>query len=444
MEVMDGMPKSRIGVTNVMLALAISLLINFSYLLILFESKTSDDSNIPSEQSHHKKERVVEIDRTGVLNIMPDGYGYIVYPAGSEIDSVYVHSGRIWRYGLHNGDRMVVSAEEPRKAGAHHSLEKVYSVNGKPFEYESRFDKPNSASQTAIQIISYWVLTFLLLTILTLRMRKRSWQYYASRYTACLLLVALFYFVAPTLGIRGDLPRGMIDIMLILKCSFVLVVAVLYGRIYGLLYQRQWMVLEYEQLKNENLSTRYRVLMSQISPHFLFNSLNSLSMLVRDELVSVFPRKGYMVTEVSLTDMRDMHQYRYILENANLVYAVKHATKEQLARLDELAEQDRYYTEDEPHFSKEVISNNAFHFYLAEMTGNRILVKQLTDTLEKLQRIMYFVAEKNYMFRGCEEHHELVRLIAAKELEKAQLVLHHHISEVLEHISQVRGISKLF
>ena len=167
-------------------------------------------------------------------------------------------------------------------------------------------------------------------------------------------------------------------------------------------------------------------------------------MLVRDELVSVFPRKGYMVTEVSLTDMRDMHQYRYILENANLVYAVKHATKEQLARLDELAEQDRYYTEDEPHFSKEVISNNAFHFYLAEMTGNRILVKQLTDTLEKLQRIMYFVAEKNYMFRGCEEHHELVRLIAAKELEKAQLVLHHHISEVLEHISQVRGISKLF
>ena len=178
-----------------------------------------------------------------------------------------------------------------------------------------------------------------------------------------------------------------------------------------------------------------------INPNTAARALRSLE---DDGYVVAIERKGYMVTEVSLTDMRDMHQYRYILENANLVYAVKHATKEQLARLDELAEQDRYYTEDEPHFSKEVISNNAFHFYLAEMTGNRILVKQLTDTLEKLQRIMYFVAEKNYMFRGCEEHHELVRLIAAKELEKAQLVLHHHISEVLEHISQVRGISKLF
>lgn len=170
----------------------------------------------------------------------------------------------------------------------------------------------------------------------------------------------------------------------------------------------------------------------------------ALSMLVRDELVSVFPRKGYMVTDVSMSDMRDMHQYRYILENANLVHAVKYATKEQLDHLDELAEMDRYYTEDEPHFSKEVVCNNAFHFYLAEMTGNRILLKQLTDTLEKLQRIMYFVAEKDYMFRGCEEHHQLVRHIADKELEKAQIILHHHISEVLEHISKMRGISKLF
>ena len=170
----------------------------------------------------------------------------------------------------------------------------------------------------------------------------------------------------------------------------------------------------------------------------------ALSMLVRDELVSVFPRKGYMVTDVSMSDMRDMHQYRYILENANLVHAVKYATKEQLAHLDELAEMDRYYTEDDPHFSKEVVCNNAFHFYLAEMTGNRILLKQLTDTLEKLQRIMYFVAEKDYMFRGCEEHHQLVRHIADKELEKAQIILHHHISEVLEHISKMRGISKLF
>lgn len=170
----------------------------------------------------------------------------------------------------------------------------------------------------------------------------------------------------------------------------------------------------------------------------------ALALLISDGLVTVFPHKGYMVTDVSLTDIRDLHQYRYILENANLIYAVKNATEEQLIHLDELAEKDRYYSEEEPHFSNEVMSNNAFHFYLAEMTGNPILLTQLTATLEKLQRLMWFVAEKDYMFRGCEEHHELVRLIRKKELEKAQVVLHHHVSEVLEHITSIRTLSKLF
>ena len=36
-------------------------------------------------------------------------------------------------------------------------------------------------------------------------------------------------------------------------------------------------------LRNENLTTKYNMLASQINPHFLFNSLSSLSMLVREK-----------------------------------------------------------------------------------------------------------------------------------------------------------------
>ena len=73
-----------------------------------------------------------------------------------------------------------------------------------------------------------------------------------------------------------------IDMIVILKCTMVLVVAVLYGRIYGLMSKQQEILLENERLRNENLQTRYDMLMGQISPHFFFNSLNSLSMLVRE------------------------------------------------------------------------------------------------------------------------------------------------------------------
>ncbi len=69
---------------------------------------------------------------------------------------------------------------------------------------------------------------------------------------------------------------------LVMKASFMLVVSVLYGKIFELLYQKQHITIENERLKNENLQTQYNMLANQISPHFLFNSLNSLSMLVRE------------------------------------------------------------------------------------------------------------------------------------------------------------------
>ena len=75
----------------------------------------------------------------------------------------------------------------------------------------------------------------------------------------------------------------MFDYMLLLKCSFAVVASMLYGRIYVLISQRQAVVVENERLKNENLTTRYNMLVGQINPHFFFNSLNSLAMLVREK-----------------------------------------------------------------------------------------------------------------------------------------------------------------
>jgi LytS/YehU family sensor histidine kinase len=41
--------------------------------------------------------------------------------------------------------------------------------------------------------------------------------------------------------------------------------------------------LEISQLKTENLQSRYNALSSQVNPHFFFNSLNSITALVREE-----------------------------------------------------------------------------------------------------------------------------------------------------------------
>lgn len=297
-------PRARVIWSNVLLSIAVSLLINFSYLLVLFASQNSDKDR--PQWIEEYEARKVEITTEGTLHIMPDGYGYLVMDKGCPIDTVYVNSGRVWRHGLKDGDRMRVTALVPEVKGAHHSLFTVETLNGEPHDYAAQFDKPNSNSQTALQIICYALLMFIVLTIVTRVSRKGTlWQRYFLPYSISLLIVVAFFFAAPLLGIKADTPRNSLDIVLMLKCMFVYVVAALYARIYDLLYQRQRIEIKNEQLKTENLSTRYSALVSQISPHFLFNSLNSLSMLVREKH-----------NEKALTYIdRLSHVFRYIIQN---------------------------------------------------------------------------------------------------------------------------------
>ncbi|MBQ6691441.1 MAG: histidine kinase [Rikenellaceae bacterium] len=297
-------PKNRVLWGNILLSIAVSLLVNFSYLLVLFESHNSDKDR--PEWLEEYEARQVVIDTEGTLHIMPDGYGFLVMDEGSVVDSVYVNSGRVWRFGLKEGDRMRVTALTPEIEGAHHSLFTIETLNGKEHDYAARFDKPDTSSQTVLQIICYALLMFVVLTIVTRSSRKSSiFKRYFLPYLLSLLIVAAFFFAAPVLGIKGDVPRNSLDIVLMLKCMFVYVVAVLYARIYDLVYQRQRIEIKNAQLKNENLTTRYSALVSQISPHFLFNSLNSLSMLVREKL-----------NEKALTYIdRLSHVFRYVIQN---------------------------------------------------------------------------------------------------------------------------------
>jgi LytS/YehU family sensor histidine kinase len=63
--------------------------------------------------------------------------------------------------------------------------------------------------------------------------------------------------------------------------------------------------LEIEQLKTENLQSRYNALSSQVNPHFFFNSLNSITALVREEKKTQTLEYIHKLSEV----------FRYILQS---------------------------------------------------------------------------------------------------------------------------------
>lgn len=80
-----------------------------------------------------------------------------------------------------------------------------------------------------------------------------------------------------------EFPRRGFNGMLITKNLTLLIIALLFGELLRLLFQQQRTRLEIEKIKKENIQTQYNAIAAQINPHFFFNSLNSLSALVREE-----------------------------------------------------------------------------------------------------------------------------------------------------------------
>ena len=290
------------AVVNLLVAVAISLVVNFSYLILLFvEQKGGESTRVPQE-------RVMECRREGVLSVHPDGHGYLIYPEG---DSAYVMQQRIRRLGLEEGDRLVVDIVPRRGRGAHPVMMGVRMKNGREFDYSSLYNRPSETVQLLIQLLYYLVVSFVILTILTAARRNYSTRRFVRGCIWALLAAVGLYFIAPvpdwhTGRIEFNFVSGrMLDYMLLLKCSFAVVVSMLFAHIYVLISQRQAIVLENERLKNENLTTRYNMLVGQINPHFFFNSLNSLAMLVRERQ-----------DDKALTYIDQLsYTFRYIIQN---------------------------------------------------------------------------------------------------------------------------------
>lgn len=294
-------------------ALALSLVINFSYLLVpIITDQGVNESSKVSENKEHT---------TGVLHLSSDMHGYIV--CGCELrDSTYVTAWQVRTMKLQDGDTLKFTARPPidvpsEVVGVHPRLEHVVKRNGEEFDLDMIYDRPSRTVEFIWQIVYYALLSFILISIFV--MGKREGESMTARYIRMVILAMLvtgvaIYF-APVMAFKDGVMRIVfffdgprhdnLNLVVLTKSLFMLVVSALYSYIYSLMRQREKMVVENERLKTENLATRYNMLVGQINPHFFFNSLNSLSMLVREQDNK---RALEYIDQLSYT-------FRYIIQN---------------------------------------------------------------------------------------------------------------------------------
>jgi len=169
-----------------------------------------------------------------------------------------------------------------------------------PFMKEGYFPpkfigKRDSVTGIAFDFVFFFLLTWLLLIINNPNRQKRNPIYHSIPLKirpyiiviSTLLICYIGIYINSVISIQTRLQFQPIPFYLngivIFKGIFIFVSVTLFGQLYQLLYKQQNMLIENEKLKTESLQNRFEALSAQISPHFFFNSLNSLSGLVREK-----------------------------------------------------------------------------------------------------------------------------------------------------------------
>lgn len=295
-------------VSYTLVALAISLIVNFSYMLLMVVNQSAE---VRGGNKSHDHDPMVVVE--GVISLSVDGFGYVIDEQG---DSIYVDRRSVRRLELLNGDTLKIEArDQDRYEGAHLIMSRLLERNGKEFDYGSLYNSSDQWEVVLYQILFYMLVSLLLLLLMTVRRTGTNpvWTSLFARAIVAVLITAVAYFLSPVTFYHSGETKlvcqldNLLDFVVMLKCLFMLAVVLLYSQIYVLIYQRQQILIENEQLQNENLTTRYNMLVSQINPHFFFNSLNSLSMLVREEDTK---RALEYIDQLSYT-------FRYITQNGN-------------------------------------------------------------------------------------------------------------------------------
>ena len=267
----------------IFVAVVISLVCNFSYLLLL----VANQSEMGQRHNSRARDNRVIVEVTGRLSISGDGFGYIITDKG---DSVYIDRQKVHWLGLMQDDKLLVEASQQKYIEAEHLImRRILERNDEKYDYGALYRGSEQWHVVLYQFVFYFILAFVLLLIMNSKGRDATWQQFMIRSAVCVLIAFGTYFISPVpLMHSGEVipvykSRQIVEFVVVLKAIFMLAVVILYSRIYTLMHREQQISLENEMLRSENLTTKYNMLASQINPHFLFNSLSSLSMLVREK-----------------------------------------------------------------------------------------------------------------------------------------------------------------
>lgn len=130
-------------------------------------------------------------------------------------------------------------------------------------------------------IFRYIYFSVLVLVLLRHNLLKVNLESLGKRFKQTMLIGAAGYFIYIGFSLLLNPSKEWISGFVLFQFFVMMVLCTLIGHVAYLYYEHRKKQKEIEQLKVENLESRYVALTNQINPHFFFNSLNGLASLIR-------------------------------------------------------------------------------------------------------------------------------------------------------------------
>jgi len=156
--------------------------------------------------------------------------------------------------------------------------------------------------------------------------------------------------------------------------------------------------------------------------------IQAIDRLAVDGLVDVRPRKGIVVSPVSLDDFMEVVEMRMVNETAAVRWAAERASRAEIAMME--ANLAAIWQAAKDRNIEEFISlDRDFHRLITQSASNRILGDVLSSLHDKALRF-WFISLKapDHNIRVCEQHAAVIEGIKSGNLDVAEKAMREHIA----------------
>lgn len=154
----------------------------------------------------------------------------------------------------------------------------------------------------------------------------------------------------------------------------------------------------------------------------------ALARLAEEGLVAAVPRRGWVVSLVTIRDIHEVFDLRLLLEPEAARRAAGRVDARELERLDAVCAAG-YRPEDEESALAFLDANKAFHVAVAELSGNHRLARQIGRLLDESTRMLVLgLRSRDRTGEMAHEHAALVEALALGRTEDAARTMHEQVA----------------